>query len=70
MRVRSAGTPQGGSIGQNGRMRPATVVTIAILLLALFAAGIYQLMTLPDSETTETTVAIARTLSSAARTLR
>ena len=51
-------------------MRPATVVTIAILLLALFAAGIYQLMTLPDSESTETTVAIARTLSSVARTLR
>lgn len=41
-------------------MRPATVVTIVILLLALMAAGIYQLMNL-DTTSTETTVAAART---------
>jgi uncharacterized membrane protein len=51
-------------------MRPATVVTIAILLLALFAAGIYQLMNLPDAESTDTTVAMARTLGTVVKAFR
>lgn len=51
-------------------MRPATVVTIAILLLALFAAGIYQLMNLPDAESTDTTVAMGRVITNMANSLR
>ena len=35
-------------------MRPATVVVLAVLLLALFGAGIYQLFLLPASGTGDT----------------
>jgi hypothetical protein len=41
-------------------MRPATVITLALLLLALFAAVIYQILRLPATDSAETTVAAAR----------
>jgi uncharacterized membrane protein len=43
-------------------MRPATVITLAILLLALFAAAIYQLLRLPASDSAETTAAAGRAI--------
>ncbi len=45
-------------------MRPATVITLAILLLALFAAAIYQLLSLPADDSVETTVAAGRAIGS------
>jgi hypothetical protein len=43
-------------------MRPATVITLALLLLALFGAVIYQILRLPATDSAETTVAAARAL--------
>jgi hypothetical protein len=48
-------------------MRPATVITLAILLLALFAAAIFQLLRLPTNDSADTTVAAARAIGTAIR---
>jgi hypothetical protein len=48
-------------------MRPATVITLTILLLALFAAAIFQLLRLPTSDSTDTTIAAGRAIGSAFR---
>jgi uncharacterized membrane protein YhfC len=50
-------------MSENVRMRPKTVITLAVLLAALFAAAIFQLSQLPDGDSVETTVAMTRAVS-------